>query len=661
MSRLYTIGEDGTAVRAETTAYANATMVPDYNSFSSASPNLISANGGTWTADRTGFIRYYSHNSVAGQLTVPINGKTMVSVYLPAGVAEVGYLPVVKGDTVQINHAGTGTGVTECFFVQPRVAVAESNVVDVDVTDPKYQAVGMVPDYEAMTLDSTGDSLVKEFSANYSYEMQETGFVRVLVHAPIATAGAGRVELSLRVYMRVGYQYQTVLRVKSEDTSPAGTDVVLAGIVPVARGDRIGIYANVPSTITLGEPLFYVNFIPPKLAAVTAPVYEEEKRNWWVAPDYPALDETPAMSEIGTPWVADRDGYLRVLVYARIASAAAGSTAQLSFMAGMPGYSVGQSQTLLRSKTAVSPGVGTDIVLCGTVQITRGHQYLVNPILSGTITLDPDNTHVFINHVPPAYKSVFPAQVTADYMNVAMTPDYANQESLNRISTDNGTWIADRTGFVSTLISGFNTAGQGAIIGRVYVGNRLVRQQTSHFLNNQDQSLEMYALTPVAKGDTVRLTINLWEDPVLVDGSFRCYFIPPKFTEAQAPVIVSPLPSYSAAEQATGERWVDGRPIYRRTYNCGTPPCGDTSGFQTQTMAGITDLDYVVKMYGIAIYADTRTSIPIPSGRSNNGEDDTHMLFYNGRIILEARATSQVTAADVAGATCYVTLEYTKA
>jgi len=62
---------------------------------------------------------------------------------------------------------------------------------------------------------------------------------------------------------------------------------------------------------------------------------------------------------------------------------------------------------------------------------------------------------------------------------------------------------------------------------------------------------------------------------------------------------LTPVANYKTTEQDTGTKWIDGRPIYSKTYNMGVLATGIVS--QTH---GITGLDFVLEYKGYIKRAD---------------------------------------------------------
>jgi hypothetical protein len=103
--------------------------VPDHENVESI--NRITVWDGTWTSDRTGFIKCHVSNNQSGYGgTVYINNK---QVFYSAGsgiVGDVVVLPVKKGDVVKLTGASTGGWTPGCYFIPPMfVAIPQSRIV----------------------------------------------------------------------------------------------------------------------------------------------------------------------------------------------------------------------------------------------------------------------------------------------------------------------------------------------------------------------------------------------------------------------------------------------------------------------------------------------------------------------------------------------------
>lgn len=111
----------------------------------------------------------------------------------------------------------------------------------------------------------------------------------------------------------------------------------------------------------------------------------------------------------------------------------------------------------------------------------------------------------------------------------------------------------------------------------------------------------------------------------------------------------SPAASYSTDEQLTGGTWIDGKPIYRKTVDCGQLP-----NTTTKSVAhGITNIGVIINSYGVAFNPSTNTSqrLPFVSPSSTNC-----ITFYydTTKIYIETGMDRSSFKKS------YITLEYTK-
>ena len=109
---------------------------------------------------------------------------------------------------------------------------------------------------------------------------------------------------------------------------------------------------------------------------------------------------------------------------------------------------------------------------------------------------------------------------------------------------------------------------------------------------------------------------------------------------------VADVISYSTDEVKTGGKWIDGKPIYRKTIDCGSLP-----NTASKTVShNITNLDFVISCYGFAKYDVYRITLPNAGVTTESSievyADDTNIIILagNNRSIYSG----------------YITLEYTK-
>lgn len=104
--------------------------------------------------------------------------------------------------------------------------------------------------------------------------------------------------------------------------------------------------------------------------------------------------------------------------------------------------------------------------------------------------------------------------------------------------------------------------------------------------------------------------------------------------------------SYSTNEVKTGGKWIDGKPIYRKTIDCGALP--NTS--YKNVNHNITNLDYAIDWYGAARGGIYRMLLP---NASNNTANAVEVYIDNDYVVI-------LTGGDRSGYNGYITIEYTK-
>jgi len=162
-------------------------------------------------------------------------------------------------------------------------------------------------------------------------------------------------------------------------------------------------------------------------------------------------------------------------------------------------------------------------------------------------------------------------------------PDYTNKETVNRISTNNGTWTVDRDGFVVLDFNVPSNNGVAFYINDVFVGGHYVSSSSAN---------EICETFKVKKGDIVRMVASAFSN-------CSCYFVPPKYsTVTPTPQIQVEIGTdYSTDEKPvlvkdadTGEIRqkldIDGSPIWERTFT-GTITAAINTDITTTLLTGI--------------------------------------------------------------------------
>ena len=100
--------------------FTGGAFVPDYANMETQ--NRITSWGGTWTADRTGFVCCQFGNGSSGLAgSVSINDAGCDSIITSGGGhATKTVLAVAAGDVVKIGGANYGNVTPRCYFIPPK-------------------------------------------------------------------------------------------------------------------------------------------------------------------------------------------------------------------------------------------------------------------------------------------------------------------------------------------------------------------------------------------------------------------------------------------------------------------------------------------------------------------------------------------------------------
>ena len=110
--------------------------------------------------------------------------------------------------------------------------------------------------------------------------------------------------------------------------------------------------------------------------------------------------------------------------------------------------------------------------------------------------------------------------------------------------------------------------------------------------------------------------------------------------------------NYSTEEVKTTKTWIDGKPIYRQTFDCGYAP--NATGKSVDT--GLTDVAMFTKIYGTTIRGD-KTFYPLPYTVAASTAELQIAIYINLSTTYKINIWSAIDRSNVY---CYVTLEYTK-
>lgn len=109
--------------------------------------------------------------------------------------------------------------------------------------------------------------------------------------------------------------------------------------------------------------------------------------------------------------------------------------------------------------------------------------------------------------------------------------------------------------------------------------------------------------------------------------------------------------TYSTTETLTGDKWIDGKPIYRKVINFGTLP--NNGGKKVEH--GITNLDKFIKIWGFCYSpSDPYEAYPLPYLNTDSlGYGAALMMHHDKAIYIRD-------GYDLSRLMAYVILEYTK-
>jgi hypothetical protein len=233
----------------------------------------------------------------------------------------------------------------------------------------------------------------------------------------------------------------------------------------------------------------------------------------------------------------------------------------------------------------------------------------------------PDGTVI---DLPPAEDLPVGAQAIKTYLAndpmyiMSEAPDYSAMETTNRLPNQTSSWTVDRDGYVQIFIrASVDSAGHCSLYilvnGKVVGGGIIPGSNT--------WAPAQYAVPKVFKGDVV----SFWTDM----GSYSTsgYWMPARYKAVPIPnLVVEVGGDYSleeqpvlvmdpATKQVRQKTWIDGRPIWRRTYQYDF----------TNVPIVVGTINYVID--------DTTPFYAIVKADLNHGGGTTRMLTGSGEYI----------------------------
>jgi hypothetical protein len=202
-----------------------------------------------------------------------------------------------------------------------------------------------------------------------------------------------------------------------------------------------------------------------------------------MVPDYAAIESINRMPSLNSTWTADRDGFVS-------ARCSPGSTTSVSLR--------------INGTRVFRTHVSNESSIYFTEVVAKGD------VLSWDAGSGASDFVCYF--IPPRYVWVAEEAVTLNARLIGQ-PDYANMESINRMSTSTFSWTNNQgDGYV--YVGGQGNSADGYAMHVEINGSRVFEGAIN--TNNRH-----YTTLPISNGDTVAIATPSSSDKV-------CYFIPPK-------------------------------------------------------------------------------------------------------------------------------------
>ena len=193
-------------------------------------------------------------------------------------------------------------------------------------------------------------------------------------------------------------------------------------------------------------------------------------------------------------------------------------------------------------------------------------------------------------------------------------------------------------------------AGAGNPVGTIIVvcSNQI---PSNYLLLGTQYDTSLYPVLYALLGTDTTPTASALGLPTLTSGQYAIKATSGLSENAQDNVVaqLNEERSYSTSEVNTGKKWIDGKPIYRKTIDCGALPNATSKA----VAHNITNVDFVVSMQGVASIPGGN-KIPLPFVDTTTFPNEVQMYTTSNDVVLRAQGNrSNYT-------NTYVTIEYTK-
>jgi hypothetical protein len=420
-----------------------------------------------------------------------------------------------------------------------------------------------VPDYANTELANLLDiSTIGSPNDSGSFEVTKSGYLKYSIgfYNDDANVQANEILLELQVN-------GVVIDNNGKPTATSivmSKEVLICGLIPVCTGDIILVKF---SKATGGTPKGYfrsfINYVPPKYITQVEPKIAPNFQNYMVIPDEQQKTNIISTTNVNPTTVTiNKVGFVQCLS----AMYYHGTDSVVSLSLTKNGINI-HGQT---SKASDAEYIRYD---------TPAYPVQPGDVLSFSYDIgnnSVDNFYANCFFMPPKFIRISNPEISENFRNFLAAPDYEAIETTNRISANNGIWTVDRDGYVQLYVTSTvdNSSAVFIINGKwVYQG----------VVNNSIEGFRM--VVPVFKGDVISIQTS---NPRTIE----CRYIPPRFADISASKMSSPQ-IYSLEEYRTDDRWIDGKPIYRRTFKGRFPETNGTDNCAITLLGGIDSLiDY---------------------------------------------------------------------
>jgi hypothetical protein len=316
---------------------------------------------------------------------------------------------------------------------------------------------------------------------------------------------------------------------------------VLSGVLPIVAGMTIQLKGITVGSMESSTWRRTGYFIPSRYDKVVPSNQNHLYLDSLLTPDYSAMETINRINSNNGTWAVEKAGFVLASVTATwTGTSISGGSCRVYINDVLVGQTYGATPGTLAnsSERTVYPVQSGDIVKLEIVNTSGA-------------TLVTSNFSCFF--IPPKILNTFAPVVAENFENYTFVPNYNNRTQV--INGTNQSYTITQAGFIYASALNTQTANTRILINGFTVLDGI--NAVSKYAPKSD----IFSVLP---GDVIT-TAGAAENSIESGNpAYNVYFMPGRWLKVRAPVVIEPTTTYDYSEIDTGQRWINGKKIWRK-------------------------------------------------------------------------------------------------